>query len=202
MAEQIITPQPRKFFAQRFALWLSMCAMFMAFAGLTSAYIVRRAQPDWLEFNLPKAFIFSTIVIFTSSITMMLANHAYKNDMFHRFRMWLWLTFILGIAFFILQLQGWNQLEEMKVFWSGINSNPSASFLIVISGLHLAHIAGGLVFLAIALYRATFVFNDAADSAVKDIIPTKGIRMDLLVPFWHFVDILWLYLFVFFLINK
>ncbi|MBX2846611.1 MAG: cytochrome c oxidase subunit 3 [Saprospiraceae bacterium] len=202
MAVDMIPPQPKKFFAQRFALWLGMISMFMAFAGFTSAYIVRRAQSDWLEFNLPITFYISTAVIVLSSITMIYANHAYKHDQYDRFRNLLTLTFILGLGFAVLQYFGWQAMKDMKVFMGGEDANPAGSFVYIISGWHMLHLAGGLFLMAIALYRSFFVFKDPATSIVKNIEPNKGIRMDLLSTYWHFVDVLWIYLLIFFLINK
>lgn len=202
MGAEILPPQPKKFFAQRFALWLGMISMFMAFAGFTSAYIVRRAQSDWLEFNLPILFYISTAVIIASSITMIYANHAYKNDAYPRFRQLLTITFVLGITFAILQWFGWQQMTANKIPMGGEDANPAGSFVYIISGWHMVHLLGGLFFMAIALFRSLTIFKDPANSLVKGIEPTRGIRMDLLSTYWHFVDVLWIYLLIFFLINK
>jgi len=202
MATEMIPPQPKKFFAQRFALWLGMISMFMAFAGFTSAYIVRRAQSDWLEFNLPLLFFISTAVIIGSSITMIYAKHAYKNDEFSRFRQLLGLTFFLGILFAVLQFLGWQQMTSNNIPMGGVDANPAGSFVYIISGWHMVHLLGGLLFMAIALVRSFYIFKDPLRSLVKGIEPTKGIRMDLLSTYWHFVDVLWIYLLIFFLINK
>ena len=198
----MISPQPKKYFAQRFALWLSMCSMFMIFAGLTSALLVRRAQKDWLQFDLPLEFYLSTLVIIISSVTMVFANHHYKNDNYQIFRRFLTATFLLGLAFCVLQYFGWQTMTNRGIPLGGETSNPSGSFLYVITGAHLAHLLGGLLFLAIALVRATYVFKDPSNSLVKNINPSKGIRMDLLSTYWHFVDVLWIYLFLFFIINN
>lgn len=195
-------PQPRQFFAQRFALWIGMCSMFMIFAGWTSAMLVRRAQSDWLQFDLPLAFTISTGVILLSSYTMVLANHHYKNDNYKKFRQFLCLTFVLGVSFTILQFMGWKTMTAIGVPLGGEGSNPSGSFVHLISRGHLVHLLGGLVFLLIAIVRSTYIFKNPSNNLVKGINPTKGIRMDLLSTYWHFVDVLWIYLFLFFLINK
>lgn len=198
----MISPQPKKYFAQRFALWLALCSMFMIFAGLTSAWLVRRAQDDWLEFTMPSEFYISTVVIILSSITMVLANHHYKNDNYKTFRFFLGTTFVLGIAFTVLQIMGWNTLDARGIPLGGEDSNVAGSFVHLISRIHLLHLFGGLFFLAIALIRAMFIFRNPANSLEKNINPTKGVRMDLLSTYWHFVDVLWVYLFLFFIINK
>lgn len=202
MAERLL-PQPKKYFAQRFALWISLCSMFMAFAGLTSVYIIRRADKNWLEFDLPNQFTISTILIVLSSVTMHFAYRAYKKDHFERFRLLLITTFILGLAFTYFQLSGWNKMNELGYKIIDEGSEVSASLVGVISGFHLFHLAIGLLFLLIAIVRSFFIFkNDPTRSLMKEYQPSKGIRMDLLSTFWHFVDVLWVYLFIFFIINK
>ncbi len=196
------SPQPQKYFAQRFALWLALCAMFMMFAGWTSALLVRRAQSGWLEFNMPKEFYMSTLVIIVSSITMIIANHQYKNDNYKSFRRFLALTFFLGMVFSVLQYLGWQSLDARGIPMGGENANVSGSFVHLISRAHLLHLLGGLFFMFIALIRAMYIFKNPANSLQKNINPTKGIRMDLLSTYWHFVDVLWIYLFLFFMINK
>ncbi len=196
-------PQPKKYFAQRFALWLGMVAMFMTFAGITSAYIVRQAQSDWLEIrNLPIAFFISTALIVLSSVTMILANNAYKKDHYNTFRLFLVSTFILGALFALFQVKGWQALNANNILLGGRDANPAGSFIYLLSGLHLLHLVMGLFFMLIAIIRSTYVFKNPAIGAVKEFAPQKGIRMDLLSTFWHFVDILWIYLLIFLLINK
>jgi len=195
-------PLPKKYFAQRFALWIGLCSMFMIFAGWTSALLVRREQDDWLQFDLPIAFYISTAVILLSSITMVIANHHYKNDNYNHFRLFLAATFLLGIAFTILQYVGWGTMKSMGIPLGGEGSNPSGSFVYIITYGHIAHLIGGLFFLAIALVRSIYIFKNPSNSLIKNIDPTKGVRMDLLSTYWHFVGILWIYLFLFLLINK
>lgn len=202
MSEKIIPPQPKKYFAQKFALWVALCAIFMAFAGLTSALIVRRAHTDWLEFNMPSMFYISTVVIILSSVCLFIAHHHYRKDNFKKFRFFLIATFILGILFSILQLKGWKQIYEMGVPMFGDGAVVSGSFVGVISGWHLLHLFGGLFFLLIAIVRSFFIFRDPSRVLIKEIQPAKGIRMDLLGTYWHFVDVLWVYLFIFFIVNK
>lgn len=197
-----ILPTPKKYFAQRFALWVGLCAMFMAFAGLTSAYIVRRADSDWLQFQLPNYFYISTVVIIASSICMVFANHHYKKDNFKLFRFLLISTLVLGVIFSVLQFLGWKQLEANGVGIIGGETTISGSFLGVISGIHLLHLFGGLFFLLIAIVRSFFIFKNPSNVLVREHQPSKGIRMDLLGTYWHFVDVLWVYLFIFFIVNK
>lgn len=198
-----ILPQSKKYFAQRFALWVGLCSLFMAFAGLTSSYIIRRAQPDWLEFNLPLEFFISTVSVILSSVTISVSHHFYKKDEFNKFRIYLILTFLLGCIFTFFQFRGWNAITEQGITMVGKGATISGSFLGVISGWHLVHVLGGLFFLIIAIIRSFIIFRkDPTRSLLKDIQPTKGIRMDLLTTYWHFVDVLWVYLIIFFIVNK
>ncbi len=198
----MITPTSNKIFAQKFALWLGMVSMFMMFAGWTSAYIVRRAQSDWLQFNLPQQFYISSVVILISSVTMILAHYYYKNDEIKRFKTFLGLTLILGIAFAILQYSGWQEMQARGIFLGNENSNPSGSFVYLISGAHWLHVLFGLLLLLIAYIRSAIIFRNPARVLEKEISPQRGIRMDLLSTYWHFVDVLWLYLLLFFTINQ
>lgn len=200
--ETNILPFPKKYFAQRFALWIGLTAIFMAFAGLTSAYIVRRADSDWLEFSMPSFFYISTVVILLSSVSLMFANHHYRKDNFKQFRFFLIGTFVLGIVFSICQYLGWQQMSNIGANIIGENATSSASFVGVISGFHVIHVLGGLLFLLIAVVRSFYIFKNPATVLVKEYQPAKGIRMDLLSTYWHFVDVLWVYLFIFFIVNK
>lgn len=198
-----ILPQSKKYFAQRFALWVGLCSLFMAFAGLTSSYIIRRAQPDWLQFDMPLEFYISTVAVILSSVTISVSHHFYKKDEFNRFRLFLVLTFLLGIVFAFFQFKGWESLSENGINMFGKGATISGSFLGVISGWHLIHVIGGLFFLLIAIVRSFIIFRkDPTRALLKDIQPSKGIRMDLLTTYWHFVDVLWVYLIIFFIVNK
>ncbi len=198
----MIPANDSKYFAQRFALWLGMVSMFMVFAGWTSAYIVRRAQSDWLQFDLPNQFYASTVVLLISSITMIGANHYYKNDQFSKFKFFLQATLVLGIVFAVLQYFGWKEMQSRGIFLGYEDSNPSGSFVYLISGAHWFHVLFGILLLLVAYIRATIIFKDPIRGLIKDLSPQKGIRMDLLSTYWHFVDILWVYLLLFLIINK
>lgn len=198
-----ILPQSKKYFAQRFALWVGLCSLFMAFAGLTSSYIIRRAQPDWLQFNMPTEFFISTAAIVLSSVTISFAHHYYRKDEFRQFRIYLILTFVFGCIFTVFQFRGWDVITDQGIIMFGKGATISGSFLGVISLWHLVHVLGGLFFLLIAIIRSFIIFKkDPTRSLLKDIQPSKGIRMDLLTTYWHFIDVLWVYLIIFFIVNK
>ena len=172
----------------KFTLWVGMGSIFMMFAGLTSAYIVRRNQANWLEFGLPKIFWYSTLVIMISSITMHLSLKAFKAREMARYRTLITVTATLGVLFAVLQGFGFNQLHVNGVQLLGRGSNPSASFLTIITGLHVLHVLGGVVALLIIFFRAF-------SSRTKNY---SAVPVEVVSSYWHFVDILWIYLFIFF----
>lgn len=177
---------------KRFNMWVFIFTSFMFFAALSSGFIVYSGgKGHALNVILPNAFMFSTGIIVLSSVTMFLASRAAKNLQFGKQRLFLWITFLLGVGFFIAQIYGWYILTyRMGVYFS--NPNASQSFIYVFSGMHLLHILAGLVLLIISLvgtYRNT--------PQVMNLF-----RMEMSSIFWHFVDIIWIYLYVFLLLNQ
>lgn len=187
--EGTIETQRKKIHPHKFALWVAMASIVMMFAGLTSAYIVRQAQGNWRLYDLPTVFTISTIVILLSSITMALGVKAFKNRAMPRFRMLITITLVLGVLFMCLQYYGFQQLYASNI---RVDGNPSESFLFIIAGLHLLHILGGVIALLIVFFRA---FR----TRIK-VYNATG--LEIIASYWHFVDVLWIYLFVFFLVNK
>ena len=169
-------------------LLFGMISMFMVFAGLTSAYLVSSSRKDWIHtMVLPSAFTFSTIVIIMSSLTIYLAKKAIQKDDRQKTTLFLLTTLVLGIAFVLLQLKGFNQVIEMGYFFTGSASTVTSSFLYVLTVLHLTHLAGGLISLLIIIYNH---FKQKYSS-------TQSTGIELGAMFWHFLDILWVYLFLF-----
>ncbi len=194
----------KKIHPQKFMMWLAMASMSMAFAGLTSGYMVREAQGNWRYYNLPPVFTYSTVVIFISSISMAFGVRAFKSRLMPRYRMLISVTLILGILFGLLQFAGfyqlYHQLQQVRINGQvlndrttvRLNGNPSESFLFIIAGLHLVHLLGGLIALL-------FVFFRAFRTNVKTYNATG---LEIVASYWHFLDALWIYLFVFFLVNQ
>ncbi len=194
----------RKIHPQKFMMWLAIGSMAMAFAGLTSGFMVRKAQDNWRYFQLPVAFWFSTIAVVLSSVTMILGVKAFKERQMPRFRVLISVTLVLGIIFGLLQYAGFYDLyhhaQQIRIDGETlkqsatvrVDGNPSESFLFVIAGLHLAHMAGGVIALAIVFLRA---FS-------KKVKIYNATGLEIAATYWHFVDILWVYLFVFFLANQ
>lgn len=190
--------QPKGVHPQRFALWIGMASMVMLFAALTSAYIVRHEAGNWTEFNIPAPFFISAVIIVISSATMHWAVSAYKKDNLANYRLALSLTTTLAMAFCIAQYIGWQQLQKIGIYLEG---NPSGSFVYVISFIHVLHVLIGVLLLAGTLLRAVTIFKKRATWVKWHLDENKSIRIELLASYWHFVDILWLYLLAFFYFN-
>ncbi len=169
-------------------LWVGMISIVMLFAGLTSAVIVRKGDGNWLNFEIPESFLWSTIVIVLSSATFLLASLAAKKDNTPQLKIFLSLTMFLGLTFVFLQFQGYTKLVEEQVFFTGAEHNASGSFLYIISGLHLAHLFGGMIALIIVLFNA---FKEKYSS--KNLL-----GLQLCSTYWHFMGGMWLYLYFFF----
>lgn len=180
---------------KKFALWTGCGSITMMFAGLTSAYMVRRAQGDWVAYKFPEMFNYSTIVVVLSSIVLVLSYLAYRKQKIGAYRIGLSITLILGCLFGFLQYLGWQEMTNMGVELTG---NPSGSFVYLISGIHLAHIAGGLIFMLAMLIKSFFKKDPVKDLLDSTINPERFLGIELISTYWHFVGILWIYLFIFF----
>lgn len=176
---------------QKFALYVACASIMMMFAAFTSAYIVRQAAGNWLEFRLPNLFFVSTGVILLSSLTLQLSYQYFKQLKVQLYRGFLLITFALGLLFVVLQYQGWQAMYDIGIELTG---NPSGAFVYVISGVHAAHVLGGLGVLFVALAHAFFL-------PVK-LSKQRKLRFELTLVYWHFVDLLWIYLIIFFVLQQ
>jgi len=181
--------KPLAMHPKKFALWIFIASVLMIFAALTSAYIVRQADGNWMMFDLPESFWITSAIILASSGTMHWAYLAAKKDNLAGTKLAISITTVLGLAFLIGQYVAWGDLVKRNVYLVG---NPSGSFVYVLSGLHGLHIAGGVIFLLVVLV-ATFRFRVHAKSLDQ---------IEMCATYWHFLDGLWLYLFVFLLLNR
>ena len=177
--QETLSMNPRKFI-----MWLFIVSIIMLFAAMTSAYLVRRAEGNWLEYDIPTVFTYSSIVMVISSLTMHWAYLAAKKDNFGSLKIAITITFALGMAFLYMQFQGWVELVKENVFFVG---NPAGSFMYIFTGLHGFHLISGLIVLIFALI-----------AAFKLRIHGKSLnQLEIAATYWHFLDILWLYLFFF-----
>ena len=173
--------------ARKMMLLFSLLSITMTFAGLTSAYIVSKARPDWLkDFELPDYFIISTLIILASSITMWLARKNVKKKLVSKTSFWIAITFLLSIFFFLSQFLGFQELINKGYYFTGAQSTVTTSFLYVLALLHLVHVfAGVIVLIVVFVNNKSKKYND------------ETLGFELAETFWHFLGFLWLYLFVF-----
>jgi cytochrome c oxidase subunit 3 len=177
---------------KKFLLWLFIVTIIMLFAAMTSAYLVRSTDGDWLKFDLPSIFLSSTAVILLSSVTIQAAYWAATNNNKKMLILMVSATVLLGSLFLYMQLEGWSKLVEEKVFFGGRYSNPAGSFVYVLSGLHGFHLVTGLIYLLIVLYS----------SIAGKVHSGKLLQIEMCTTYWHFLDLLWIYLFVFLQVNN
>ncbi|MEO8764961.1 MAG: cytochrome c oxidase subunit 3 [Ginsengibacter sp.] len=185
----VVNDQKGRLHPHKFALWIALGSIVMMFAGLSSAYIVKRNQANWLTFDLPVIFWYSTAVIIISSITIMITRNAFLTREMQNYKRWLLVTTLLGISFVFMQYIGFTELWKSGIT---LTRNVSFSFLFVIVGLHAVHIIGGVIALIILLLKSF-------SSKTKNY---SSISIDLMNTYWHFVDFLWIYILIFLVMIK
>ena len=168
----------------KYIMWVACASIVMMFAGLSSAFIVKRNQANWISFDIPTIFYYSTAVIILSSITLILARKAFVDRRISQYKIWLLVSMLLGIAFVTMQYIGFEQLWASGIT---LTRNVAFSFLYVIVGLHAVHVFGGVVGMVI-------IFTRSMNSQKKLY---SAIPIELMNTYWHFVDFLWIYLLIF-----
>jgi len=169
-------------------MYIAIVSMIMMFAGLTSAYVISMKREDWVSFELPQALYISTLLILLSSISLLLAKKSIKKDNRSSTTIFLIITLLLGVSFVYFQIEGFNQLREAGLFFVGKGSLVSSSLLVVISFAHIIHVLVGIIVLLVIIYNHLKNKYNA----------NTTLGMDVGAIFWHFVDILWIFLFLFF----
>jgi cytochrome c oxidase subunit 3 len=169
-------------------LWISMISMTMFFAGLTSAYVVSRKREDCVSFDLPVAFYVSTVLIVLSSIALIISQRLLKKGNLNMSFILLLCTLSLGVGFVYCQYDGFNHLKSIGLFFTGPNSTVSTSFIIGITFMHVLHLIAGVLVLLVVIYNH---FKSKYN-------PSETLGFELGAIFWHFVGVLWIYLFFFF----
>jgi len=176
---------------QVFGLYIAFGSIMMMFGALTSAYIVKHAQGDWLEYPMPVQFYWSTAVLLVSSVTLHISYNGFLKRKEMVYKMMLLVSFVLGMSFVVLQYKGWLSLFSIGV---DLKANVSGSFLYLITGLHALHILGGIAAITVAILHAyTLPFV---------VTQKRKTRFTLVLHYWHFVDFLWIYLLGFLLYIK
>jgi cytochrome c oxidase subunit 3 len=181
--------QRNKIHPYKFTLWVGIGSIIMMFAGFTSAYIVKREQPGWIVFSMPVIFWYSTVVMLLSSVMMQLSISAFKNRDMIKYRNLVAATTGLGILFIVLQAIGYGQLKKMGV---RVEGSGAGVFFIIIFGLHALHVLGGVISLLVLFFKSL-------SSRIRsyNIVP-----VEVAATYWHFVDLLWVYLFIFFMVIQ
>ncbi len=183
------TKQKKKIHPHKFTLWVAIGSILMMFAGLTSAFIVKSNLVGWRDVEMPQIFWVSTAVIIASSITVQLALRSFKQRDMGRYRQLIAMTFILGMAFVVMQWLGFRELwYEQNVTLKGVTG--AGQFLYIIFGLHALHVLGGVIALLVMFIKAFFGKSKNYSS----------VPVELAATYWHFVDLLWIYLLVFFIV--
>ncbi|MEC7752391.1 MAG: cytochrome c oxidase subunit 3 [Bacteroidota bacterium] len=173
---------------KKFALWLFIVTVVMIFAAFTSAHIVRQADGDWLIYDLPTMLWYTSAIILLSSVFMQWAYMAAKKDKLEQVKLALAITTVLGILFLVGQVKAWGQLVDNNIYFNG---NPAGSFLYVFTFVHALHLVSGVIYLIYMLI-----------SSYKYKVHAKNmLNMEMCSTWWHFLGGLWIYLFIFLLLN-
>jgi len=179
--------------AKKMMLYFGIGSLIMSFAGLTSAFIVSSSRPDWSEnLRLPNIFFTSVLIIIVSSVTFILAKRALSKDNRTLTTLFLVLTFVLGVVFISVQFMGFAKLMADGFYLTGPTSDPKASYIFLIAFVHILHVIAGLICLLVVIY------NHFKQKYTSD----NKLGFELAGTFWHFVDILWVYLFLFLYFMK
>ena len=174
--------------AKKMMLWFGIISLIMSFAGLTSAFVVSSTREDWLtNFEMPNAFTISLMLIIISSITLIIAKRKLKLGDRNASLSFLALTFLLGLAFIYFQLEGFQEIIDLGYNFTGPTSNITMSYIYIIATVHISHVIVGLICLLVVIYNH---FKQKYNAQ-------KMLGFELAATFWHFVDFLWLYLFLF-----
>ncbi|WP_370299108.1 cytochrome c oxidase subunit 3 [Roseivirga thermotolerans] len=180
--------QPLSMHPKKFALWLFIVTVVMIFAAFTSAHIVRQADGDWLIYDLPTMLWYTSAIILLSSVFMQWAYMAAKKDKPEQVKLALAITTVLGILFLVGQVKAWGQLVDNNIYFNG---NPAGSFLYVFTFVHALHLVSGVIYLIYMLI-----------SSYKYKVHAKNmLNMEMCSTWWHFLGGLWIYLFIFLLLN-
>jgi cytochrome c oxidase subunit 3 len=174
--------------AKKMMLWFGIASLIMGFAGWTSAYIVSSAREDWIEaLQLPQAFYISTAIIILSSFTYIIAKNASQNDKSKQATTWLLVTLGLGVVFIVLQFFGFQEMLGNGYYFTGPTSSIKMSYVFLIAAAHIVHVVAGLISLSVVLYNQ-----------IKGKYSSKEfLGITLGATFWHFLDLLWVYLILF-----
>lgn len=181
--------KPRLDRAKKMMLWFGMISLTMSFLGITSGYIVSKERPDWLtDFQIPQAFFISLVVILLSSVTIFLAKRSVIAQERGKGMTFLIITFLLGVTFVFFQFKGFSEIISSGYFFTGSESTITTSFIYLVVLLHLTHIIAALISVLVVIYN----------HYKQRYTVGNTVGIEIAATFWHFVDVLWIYLFLFF----
>lgn len=178
--------------SKRMILWIFIISIVMLFGAWTSAYIVSKSEGRWLEFPMPTMMFYSTVALALSSIPMHYAYISAKNNNLERIKIALILTLLLSLVFIFLQIGSFKELISNQIYFAGKLSNVSSQYLYSLTFFHALHIVAGIVFLLITLRK----------SVKNQINSSNLLGIEMCTTFWHFLDALWLYLYIFLYFNR
>ncbi len=179
--------------AKKMMLWFGIVSLIMTFAGWTSAYIVSRGREDWVsDLQLPSSFYISTSILLLSSLTYFMATRSVKRNAQKAASNWLVLTLVLGLAFIFLQIKGFSEMTAAGYYFTGPTSTIKTSYVFLIAAVHVVHVVVGIISLIVVL----------VNQVKGRYAPESHLGLTLGATFWHFLDLLWLYLFLFMLFFK
>lgn len=187
-----------KIHPHKMLLYLSIFGSSLIFLFMITAYTVGRPENDFANFSMPKSFIVSLVLLLFSSFFISKVLPAFKKDKIQEVKSALEITLLLGLAFTICQYVGWYEMNRSGIYLSG---KDSGAYLYVISGLHVLHLAGGLAFLTLTYTKVSTTARDPVKALIMVTNPYQRIRLEMLTTYWHFVDILWVALFFYFLFS-
>ena len=184
---------------QKFALWAAMASMTMFFAALTSALILKKGDfKSWENFRLPNIFVLSTVLVVGVSVALHTALVCYRQAKFTAFRWLFTLGFILAVGFLLAQ---WAGLSALANIGFPLTGNISGQFIYLVASLHGLHIAIALLITLVVLIKAIRARKDELFELKNIMNPKRKLHMELLVTFWHYIDIVWVYLYIFLYLN-
>ncbi|MBT8305136.1 MAG: cytochrome c oxidase subunit 3 [Bacteroidia bacterium] len=179
--------------AKKMLLWFGIASLIMSFAGWTSAFVVSRTRKDWLQdYELPQAFLWSALIIIISSLTFILAKRALKSGNQKSTTVYLLVTLVLGLFFIFLQFTGFDEMIASGYNFTGPTSNITMTFIFLIAAVHIAHVVVGLISLVVVIIN----------HLRKKYSSKNMLGLELAATFWHFIDLLWIYLFLFLFFMK
>ncbi|MCO4818025.1 MAG: cytochrome c oxidase subunit 3 [Bacteroidetes bacterium] len=180
-----------KMHPKKFSLVLLIVGMTMLFLGLTSAFLVREAEGNWLHFSLPPQFVGSTIAVIISSLSMYFAYYSAKRDNLKSVTAGMAVTLVAGLSFVYFQYLGFNDMADRGIYFSPANGSAgglvSGSFVIMFIALHLLHLLGGIIFVTVVLVK----------SLILKVHKKNTLSISMCNTYWHFVGVLWIYLYLF-----